>query len=206
MSKAKKNAADKSNVVSMDKFMELPIEKMALAAWNYKENDDELMLKLQNNLKLNGQVENIIVRELDTGFYEVVNGNHRLMAMQKIGASSVVVYNLGKVSREEAIRVAIETNETKFQTDHFKMATLISEMKQKFSEEDLAGTLPFSLSQMKNFEDIIGFDWNTFGEPEDPTERKNDEETEGEVENDEMIHKIVCPKCGHEYTFAPKDK
>ncbi|GAB1371190.1 hypothetical protein MASR1M45_12520 [Candidatus Kapaibacterium sp.] len=57
-----------------------PREILIKASWNYKEEDEFTTNKLVNNMKKNGQIENIHVRKLQTGYYEVVNGNHRLDA------------------------------------------------------------------------------------------------------------------------------
>jgi hypothetical protein len=57
-----------------------PRDILIKADWNYKEEDEFISDKLVNNMKRNGQIENIHVRKLNTGFYEVINGNHRLDA------------------------------------------------------------------------------------------------------------------------------
>lgn len=160
----------------MKNFVVLPVDKMALAEWNYKTENEELTEKLKNNIKLNGQIENIIVRELDTGFFEVVNGNHRLVAMKDLGFEQVVCYNLGKnVSDEKAQRIAIETNETKFEADNIKLATLISSILKKDSLEDLVGTMPYSKDDLENFQKMLDFNW---GEMEDKPAHYDEEDFE----------------------------
>ena len=63
-------------------FIEIPTDKLVKADWNYKTEDQEKQEKLKENIKRNGQIENIIIRELETGFFEVVNGNHRLSVLK----------------------------------------------------------------------------------------------------------------------------
>ena len=65
-------------------FIEVPIDKLVKADWNYKTEDDKKQEKLKENIKRNGQIENILIRELDTGYYEVVNGNHRLSVLKEL--------------------------------------------------------------------------------------------------------------------------
>ena len=60
-----------------DNFIVLPVDKLVHADWNYKLDDALLVEKLRNNMKRSGQMLNVVVRELDTGYYEVVDG-HRL--------------------------------------------------------------------------------------------------------------------------------
>src|SRR3972149_2059713 len=75
---------DKYEKQIFNNYKLMPIEILVKADWNYKADDEEKSNKLTNNIKRIGQVENIQVRELDTGYYEVINGNHRLDCLQKI--------------------------------------------------------------------------------------------------------------------------
>jgi ParB-like chromosome segregation protein Spo0J len=77
-------------------YQKIKISSLELAPWNYKEDDAKLQAKLVKNIQSNGQVENIVVREIGEGKYEVVNGNHRLKAFREIGLSTVMAYNLGR--------------------------------------------------------------------------------------------------------------
>ena len=107
-------------------FIRLPINMLVKAEWNYKTNDESKASKLAANIKRNGQVENIIVRQISKAKYEIVNGNHRLDAFVSAAIDEPMVFNLGKISLAEAQRVAIETNETRFENDHIKLAEIIS--------------------------------------------------------------------------------
>ncbi|NCU28929.1 MAG: hypothetical protein EOM85_04670, partial [Candidatus Moranbacteria bacterium] len=127
-------------------YHDIDIDKLVKAGWNYKENNDALMEKLINNIKRNGQIENIIVRELDTGFFEVVNGNHRLDALNAIGSKTVYCYNLGQISESQAKRIAVETNETKFQSSEESLAGILREIIDEFDDFDI--TSPFSEEEL----------------------------------------------------------
>ena len=110
------------------------------------------MEKLKKNLIRNGQIENIIVRNAKAkGYYEVVNGNHRLKALVDIGVKKIVCYNLGKISQAHAERIAIETNETKFAADKTKLGELLAHISESFKSEDLLETLPFSEDEMAKY-------------------------------------------------------
>lgn len=125
-------------------FCEIPIDKLVKAGWNYKENNQELAEKLSNNIKRNGQIENIIVRELETGFYEVVNGNHRLDVLKELGFETVYSFNLGDISEAQAKRIAVETNETKFESSEKLLKGIMKEINNEFDIDDLLLTMPFS--------------------------------------------------------------
>ena len=120
------------------------------------------MAKLLANIKRNGQVENIIVRELPLGLFEVANGNHRLDAFLGAGLTNALAYNLGKVKVEVAQRVAVETNETRFETDRAKLAALLDGMFGTFPIPDLAETMPFSASELESMRQLAVFDMASF--------------------------------------------
>lgn len=165
----------------LDKYVELPLKSLIEADWNYKVDNPDLIEKLANNLKKNGQLENIIVRYIDTDIYEVVNGNHRLKALNHLGIESVVCYNLGKVNELVAKRIAIETNETKFQADNIRLAELIKEQTEAYDINDLESTLPYSLKELEDFANSVDMDWELF------KEGGNTNESNGELDFSKQI-------------------
>ena len=128
---------------------------IVLADWNYKEDDDFTAQKLTNSIKRLGQVENIQVRKLPTGYYEVVNGNHRIKSTDILGKDYLIAYDHGKISLAEAQRIAIETNETRFDADLNKLAKLIEEVKIEFDDQELLETMPFDEQKLKELQNLI---------------------------------------------------
>jgi hypothetical protein len=144
------------------KFQIVPVEILVKALWNYKEENEELSGKLEQNIKRNGQVENIQIRELDTGYYEIINGNHRYDNVISLGRKFVIVFNHGKISQAEAMRIAIETNESGFEPNTIKLADRIHEILQVFTLEDLVSTMPYTQDQLENYDKLLSFDWGQF--------------------------------------------
>jgi ParB-like nuclease domain len=143
-------------------FIDIPIKLLVKADWNYKEEDAKQSEKLKNNLKRNGQIENVIVRLLDTGFYEVANGNHRLDVFLELGYKTVHAYNLGQVSLKQAQRVAIETNETRFKSNPEKLQETLQELLEEFEITDLQET--FSTDIDFNFDVETELDIDSFSD------------------------------------------
>lgn len=134
-------------------FKVLPLDSLVLADWNYKKFDDpEMHKKLVANIKKNGQIENIIVRDVGEGKLEVVNGNHRFLAMREAGLKEAICYNLGKISLAKAKRIAVETNETKFKADEDRLAALVNDI--ILEEEDFNDTNPLTDEEMKALTEI----------------------------------------------------
>ena len=161
-------------------FTDIKTNKLVKAVWNYKEEDPQQTEKLKENFKRNGQVENIQIRELEDGKYEVVNGNHRLDVMNELNIKECHAYNHGKISLEEAQRLAIETNETRFQTNAFKLGELIKDMSGTFAIDEMAKTMPFTSEEMNNMIEVLDFDWNTF-ENEEPLDLEKEDKFEHKI-------------------------
>ena len=132
-----------------------PVELLVKAQWNYKEDNDFLSEKLRENLKRNGQTETIHVRRLSTGYYEVINGNHRFDEAVALGRKTLIAFDHGAITREEAIRHTIETNETKFAAHRQKLAELMGSLKQTFGLEDLVETLPYHEEEINNLAAMV---------------------------------------------------
>lgn len=142
-------------------FQDVATSQLVKADWNYKKEDPKLTEKLTENIKRNGFIENIIIRELDTGYYEVVNGNHRLDVAKQIGMAEIHCYNLGKISEARAKKIAIAGNETRFESDEIKLTETLRELQAEFNIEELVAELPYTLEQLKSREGLLDYDWGT---------------------------------------------
>ena len=130
------------------KWQEIELSKLVGAAWNYKKDFEYLEEKLINNIKKNGIIENIIVREIEGDKFEVVNGNHRLKACVKIGLEKIMCCNLGGIKLRVAKRIAVETNETKFPNDKSKLSDIVSELLDSFGLDDMISTTPWNTDEI----------------------------------------------------------
>lgn len=170
----------------LDEFVSLPLEKLVKAGWNYKEEDPEMTAKLAANILRNGQVENLIVRELKTGFYEVVNGNHRYDVLVALGFKEALCFNLGPVTLPQAQRIAIETNETRFASDDYRLSEIIRKVAAAFEEEDYKASMPFSDEE---FDALLRL------KPEEAAEYESSGGVDDDPQDDNYTS-LKCPKCG----------
>jgi len=165
-------------------FTMIPVKRLIPAEWNYKLDDEELAEKLKNNIEMHGQLENIMVRQLDSGGYEIVNGNHRLPAFRDLKIKEVMCFNFGKISDAQAKRIAVETNETRFPTDYIRLAELIKGISDETPMEELERTMPWTMEELEDFRKFIDLEW--------PVDQKNETTETVELEEGE----IICPHCG----------
>lgn len=135
-----------------------PIELLVSASWNYKKDDEFMARQLLNNIKRNGQIVTCQVRKLQSGYYEVVDGNHRLAAFQSIGQQYVIAYDHNEITQLQAERLAIETNETKFGYDEEKLAKILHDLHVEFGDDDLMSSLPFSSDDFTDIMSTINLD------------------------------------------------
>ena len=177
-------------MIDIKRFILIPVSKLVFAEWNYKTDDDTKKEKLRKNLKRNGQIENIIVREIDTDVYEVINGNHRLRAMRENGQGEAFCYRykLGELSDTQAKRIACELD-LEFEIDHFKFSKTIESILEDFSIDDLETTLPLDKQEIENLVKEINFDWT------EPVFKPGIDKQEKPLKR---IH-CVCPQCGYEF-------
>ena len=135
-----------------------PIEILVPAPWNYKTNNEFMAQQLLNNIKRNGQIVTCQVRLLDTGYREVVDGNHRLTAFTVLGQQFVIACDHGTISQLQAERLAIETNETKFGVDEEKLSKILQELQVEFGDDDLMSSLPFNSDEFSEIMSSIDVD------------------------------------------------
>lgn len=159
-------------------FIEIDTQALVKCNWNYKDNNAATLKKLVENIKRNGLNENLVVRLLATGFFEIVNGNHRYDAIQELSIKRCWVFNLGVISDAAARRIAIEGNETKFESDLMRMGSILREINSEFSIDDLVKTLPFNEKQIDKMMKLDNW----------PVQKDGDS---GESQEDLMIVKFV---------------
>ena len=71
------------------KVERIPIDRLTEAVWTPNTMDRATMEKLKNSLLTFGQVENLVVRRVGEGIYEVLSGNHRLGVLRELGHEAV---------------------------------------------------------------------------------------------------------------------
>lgn len=54
---------------------DIPIRQLVEATWNPNHMDNDMVSRLKVSLDRYGLIENLVVRALDEGVYEVISGN-----------------------------------------------------------------------------------------------------------------------------------
>jgi ParB family chromosome partitioning protein len=71
------------------KVTDLPLERLKEATWNPNQMDKAMLSRLRESLTRYGLVQNLVVRPLEAGCYEVLSGNQRLQVLRGLQPSPV---------------------------------------------------------------------------------------------------------------------
>lgn len=169
----------------------IPTEQIQPNDFNPKDDylkEPELQIiyeKVKKSILHHGQIDPILVRELEKDKYEIVNGFHRFEAMKELGFKTIEIKNLGKITREEAMAKALSTEEIHIPLNQISVAELVRDLaKTPNFNVDL---LPYSTDEIQSKIDLLEFDWKKYG---DESEEKVEEKL------------LTCPKCGHEFKLS----
>lgn len=193
-----KNEKNQTHEMFSERIKDIPVQNIDFAEWNYKEQNNFVLGKLKANLSRNGQVENLIVREIGTNdsgekLYECVNGNHRLEALIALGIETAACYDLGKISEARAKRIAVETNETRFKTNEVKLGGLLEEATKEWGFDDVLETTPYDEAHLEKMMSLSPA--HITDDPAlDPSKMED-----APAPSDSGGRFRECPKCGHEF-------
>lgn len=133
----------------------------------YKDNPANLaeFEKIKRSIEVAGQIQPVLVRELEDGTYEIINGFHRYSAMTELGYKQIEIKNLGKLDFETAVSRALLTEDTKVPIDNLELAGL---MKKVVTEEKpaeyWAKLLPYTPEVIKQKIELVDFDFAQYDE------------------------------------------
>jgi hypothetical protein len=158
----------------------VPINSLKANEYNPKldfrtdENNLKEYEKIKKSLLVAGQIDPILVRELEDGTYEIVNGYHRWEAMKELGFKEVEIKNLGKIDLDTAISRALLTEDTKVPIDNIELAELMKRVVTVQKPiEYWARILPYPAELIQAKIDLINFDYSKYNTADTQIDLKN---------------------------------
>ena len=155
----------------------VPISQVKPNRWNPKlgfedTNDGIINFKrLEKSLSKHGQIEPILVRELEDGTFEIINGFHRYTAAKRQGAKEIEIKNLGKISLQEAQTKGISTEDVKIPVDMIMLSKLVVAF--DIGELD---NLPYSEEEIDGMQKLLDFNWQDEAESGSESTKKEEDD------------------------------
>lgn len=136
----------------------VPLSQISPNSWNPKDGDIARSSRVNKSLSAHGQVEPLLVREIGKDEYELINGYHRLMEMRSLGWDKAVIYNVGKISEDQAKSLALATEDANIPIDRLLASKMVDELLSE-SQNNLK-YLPYSEQEAKAMSSLARFDWH----------------------------------------------
>lgn len=145
------------------RLVKLPLAAVKPADWNYKQEATQAELKkLKASIIRDRSAGVLAVRQLKDGDYEVIDGNHRLAALQSLGVAEYVFENFGPISQAEAVTVARRRNHIWFEEDLMQLSKLMRDVViPEVNVDTLSSFMPDTLEELKNMVSLAEFDWSS---------------------------------------------
>lgn len=148
----------------------LEIDKLIKAEWNYKtDGTEEQIQKLMKSIEYDDSAGILAVRKLNDK-YEVIDGNHRLEALRRLGWKSIQVENFGDLPKSKAIVISRRRNHVWFDDDLKAFSDLIkNDVLPEIDTETLKEILPDTPDEIDNLINFGNFEW------EEPTQKEHND-------------------------------
>ena len=119
----------------------MTLDRLSEAPWNPNVMDFTMMSRLRESIVRYGLVENLVVRPLQDGCYEILSGNQRLQVLKELGCTEApcVVVDLDDAHTR---LLAQAVNHIQGQDDLGMRAELVREVLAVLPEEKILSVLP----------------------------------------------------------------
>jgi ParB-like chromosome segregation protein Spo0J len=118
---------------------------------------DELKAKLAANIRASGRYPPLIVRPLDSGSFQILDGHQRADVLRALGETTAVCY-VWPASDEEALILIATLNRLEGQDVPGRRVALIAELQAHETLAELARLLPEDEAQLEATLDLLDFD------------------------------------------------
>lgn len=148
---------------------EVDIDKVRPNQWNPNVQDKKIFEKEKKSIQDLGFLGSILVRDhAVTGYYEILDGEHRWKACKELGYTKIPVESIGKISDKEAQLLTVLINNLRGKDDIFKRAKILEQL-----ESGQLELLPMTAEEIEHEKRFVQFDFSQYDkEGEEMPERE----------------------------------
>jgi ParB-like chromosome segregation protein Spo0J len=139
------------------KVVLIPLDQLVPHPMNPNVMPDELKAKLAANIGTSGRYPPLIVRPLDSGSFQILDGHQRADVLRDLGETTAVCY-VWPASDEEALILVATLNRLEGQDIPGLRAALIAELQAHETLTELARLLPEDEAQLEATLELLDFD------------------------------------------------
>lgn len=139
------------------KLHKVSIDTIQPNGWNPKHKDTDEYKNVVKSIQENGLMSPIVVREVGTDSFEIVDGEQRYTASKEAGLTDVYIYNEGKLSDEKAQALTIWYQQ-QVPFDQLKLADLAIHL------DSLDINLPFTDKELEHFRAMSEFSFDDYSQ------------------------------------------
>jgi ParB-like chromosome segregation protein Spo0J len=128
--------------------------------WNTNRLSPEAELKLENSLTRLGMFKPVLVRTLENGTRQILGGEHRARAAQRLGWAEIPVIDAGEIDDQRAKEIGLIDNGRYGQDDAGALAALLESLG---TPADIASFMPFDLGEIDALSAVNKLDLDKIG-------------------------------------------
>ena len=135
--------------------VQLSVDLIDGAPWNANRVPADVMHKLEVYIRKEGLVQPLVVRPYRAGRYQMIGGHHRLeVCRDRLGWREVPAVVVD-VDEKRAKVMSINLNELSGDPVPQLLAELVHDLGRDTSLDDLSTMLPYSTSELRDFEELL---------------------------------------------------
>jgi ParB/RepB/Spo0J family partition protein len=145
------------------------LTEIRLNKYNPNVVSEEIMEQLTKRIEEEGFLQPVLLRNIEPEGeikYEVIDGEHRFLAAQKLGYEDIPSIVIDK-KLPEAMLSTINMNKLRGEFDTLKLAEVIHELNKTYTIEELEEKLGYSNDELQGLENLLKFDYEDFKEEND---------------------------------------
>ena len=131
----------------------LPMDRLRAATWSPNRMGEAMIGRLRESIKRYGVVENLVVRALDDGLYEVIGGNQRFRVLRESGVTEVPCVVVG-LDDPDAMLLGQALNSIEGVDDLGLKAELVRKVLEAVPQHEILSVLPESAESLASLSSL----------------------------------------------------